>query len=263
MLLPAYWIDVFETTDARYSEIAREMMRSGNWMEPFYNGIKHFHKPPVTYWMTALGMEIFGVNGLGARFFAAVFSVLTLVFTRRTAYVLTGDKDRADASVLILASSILFLVVSRIVATDIYLTFFTVAALYYLFSQIYTAKEPKNAIMLALMLGLGFMTKGPIIFLFTLLPFFIVKIFRKDHRKVFSYKDIAAGVLVFLAVSLPWYIYVVMKNDGLFDYFIFKQTVDRVATNTFNRAEPIYFLPLIFLFTFMPYSCPRASWRAI
>ncbi len=59
------------------------MLASGNFLEPYYNGIKHFHKPPAPYWFNALGMQIFGVNGFGVRFFGSVAAILTLYVTRK------------------------------------------------------------------------------------------------------------------------------------------------------------------------------------
>lgn len=253
LIIPAYWLPVFESTDARYAEIAREMLASGNFMEPFYNGIKHFHKPPFTYWINATGMAIFGVNGLGARFFGILASVLILIYTRKTAYVLTKDNAAADRAVLILASSILFLVVSRIVATDIYLVLFTVMSLYHLFSQMHERKKTSNALFAGLFIGLGFLTKGPIIFLFTLLPYFTAKFFDRSHRNVFTYPQVIYGIAVFLMISLPWYMYVVSINDGLLEYFLKDQTVERVATDKFNRSKPFYYFFQVFFVTFIPW----------
>jgi len=253
LLLPAYWLPLFETTDARYAEIAREMLASGNFMEPYYNGIKHFHKPPFTYWINALGLYIFGINGFGARFFGAVAAVLILIFTRKTAFVLTDNKETADASLLVLASSILFLVVSRVVSTDIYLVLFTVLSLYFLFRQIYVRKSMSNALLFGLFVGLGFLNKGPVIFLFTILPFVTAKFFDRAHRKVFTFTEGFAAIAVFTAVSLPWYLYVVSINDGLLEYFLKVQTVDRVVTDKFSRSKPFYFFPVIFVGTFIPW----------
>lgn len=254
LLLPAYWLDIMETTDARYAEIGREMLRNRDYITPFYNGIKHFHKPPFTYWMTALGLDIFGVNGLGARFFPAVFSVLTLIYTRRMSFTLTGDRDKAQLSVLILASSLLFLIVSRVISTDIYLTFFTVAALYHLFEQIYGSKSFKNALWMGVFFGFGFLTKGPIIFLFTLLPFVVNCLLDRAHRRAFGWLDWVIMLGMFVVVALPWYIAVVLNNDGLLRYFLYDQTVERVAdAERFSRSQPFYFFPLIILGTFLPW----------
>jgi 4-amino-4-deoxy-L-arabinose transferase len=67
LLIPTYTLPLFETTEARYAEVAREMIETGNYLEPQFEGVKHFHKPPFAYWMMAVGMKIFGINGLGVR----------------------------------------------------------------------------------------------------------------------------------------------------------------------------------------------------
>lgn len=253
LLIPAYWLPLFETTDARYAEISREMLANHNFMVPFYNGIKHFHKPPFTYWMDAFGMYIFGINGLGARFFGAVASVLCLVFTRKTAFVLTGDRKVADNTVLILVSSVLFIIVSTIVSTDIYLELFTIAALYHMFKQIYGRKSMSNAVLTGVYLGLGFLTKGPVIFLFTLLPFVAAVFVDRAHRRAFSSIQWLVTFLAFAVIALPWYIYVVITEPGLLNYFLVVQTVDRVATNRFSRAKPFYYFFMVFFVTFLPW----------
>lgn len=256
VLLPANFVPVFETTEARYSEISWEMIYHNDFIEPRYNGVKHFHKPPLTYWLNAIGIKLFGANGFGVRFFGSLATVLTLLFTVKMAKLLKLGVSEQENTLYILMSSILFIAVSRIVSTDIYLTFFTSSSLYFLFRQIFYKKSSVNAYLFGLFLGLGFLTKGPIIFLFTLLPYFLNKIFSKEHRKNFSVRDIAGGFLVFLVVALPWYILVIIKNPELLNYFIKVQTVDRVVTNRFHRYQPFYFFILIFAGTFFPYIIP-------
>jgi 4-amino-4-deoxy-L-arabinose transferase len=53
-----------ETSEARYAEISREMYLNGDFLHPKLLGIYHYHKPPITYWITAIGYSIFGVNKL-------------------------------------------------------------------------------------------------------------------------------------------------------------------------------------------------------
>ena len=246
-------VPLFETTEARYAEISREMLVSGDYITPVFDGIKHFHKPPLSYWFIALGMKIFGINNFGARFFGIFFGVLSIFILFQMAKLFYDDiGDRINIS-LIYASSLLFLAILPIVSTDIYLTFFTSVSYYFLFKQIYGTKSKYNAYFYSIFLSLGFLDKGPIIFLFTLLPYFIAKFFDKNHRKVFSYKEILIGTAIFFLISLPWYIAVIMKNPKLLDYFLVAQVVDRVATNRFHRYKPFYYFFMVFFSSFLPY----------
>ena len=56
-----------DNTEARYAEIAREMLISGNWITPQLDGIKFWAKPPLSFWITAGTMSLFGVNEFAAR----------------------------------------------------------------------------------------------------------------------------------------------------------------------------------------------------
>jgi 4-amino-4-deoxy-L-arabinose transferase len=253
LLIGAASLPLFETTEGRYAEIAREMVVNNNYLEPTLNGIKHFHKPPFSYWGMAFGMKLFGINGFGVRFFGIVFAILAIIATYLTAQLLNKDYEFNFHSSIILSSSLLFLVCSRIVSTDIYLASFTMIALYFLFKQIFYNKSLTNAILYSFFLALGFLTKGPVIFVFTLLPYLICKCFLRDHRKVFNTKEILLALLCFLIVALPWYAYIVIKHPGLLSYFLEDQTLKRIATEKFHRNEPIYFFLFIFIVTFIPY----------
>ncbi len=46
LLAPSGAVSIIETTEARYAEIAREMIASGAYLAPRLTGILQFHKPP-------------------------------------------------------------------------------------------------------------------------------------------------------------------------------------------------------------------------
>jgi len=81
---------VCETTEARYAEVAREMLATGNFILPQENYLLHLTKPPFAYWSGALGMLLFGVNEFGVRegrlsavlllLFPLFFGILSLQF---------------------------------------------------------------------------------------------------------------------------------------------------------------------------------------
>ena len=135
LLLPCGLAPLVETTEARYSEIAREMLVSGNYLEPVFNGVKHFHKPPLAYWGVAAGMKIFGPNDFGARFIGIFFALLGVVYVYRLGALILQDKGKGIATAVIFATTLLFLGVARIASTEIYLTCFTVQAQFVSFTE--------------------------------------------------------------------------------------------------------------------------------
>ena len=40
---------LYESTEGRYAECARETLASGDWDDPILNGRPHWTKPPLTY----------------------------------------------------------------------------------------------------------------------------------------------------------------------------------------------------------------------
>ena len=53
--------------EPRYAAIAREMLTTGNYITPRLYGAPWFEKPPLMYWLAALGYKLFGFNETGAR----------------------------------------------------------------------------------------------------------------------------------------------------------------------------------------------------
>src|SRR5271167_2842987 len=49
-------------SEARYIELPRQMLATGDWLTPRINGVPYFEKPPLFYWMQASVMQFFG-NG--------------------------------------------------------------------------------------------------------------------------------------------------------------------------------------------------------
>ena len=84
-----------ETSEVRYAEISREMLITGDYLNPQLLGIFHFHKPPITYYITSLGYQIFGINEFGARFFLQVAVIIQLLFIYGLAQLLFKSKKIA------------------------------------------------------------------------------------------------------------------------------------------------------------------------
>ena len=66
--------------EPRYASIGREMARSGDWLTPRLDGTPWFEKPPLLYWMTALGHVARLPDEWAARLPVALASLAFLIF---------------------------------------------------------------------------------------------------------------------------------------------------------------------------------------
>lgn len=248
---------VIETSDARYAEISREMFESGDYIHPTLLGIKHYHKPPLTYYITALGYFIFGVNSFGARFFIQLSILIQIVFVYRISKLLFNDEKTALWSSLIYFSMPIILVSSRNLTTDAYLTTFIILSMYAWIKYRKTGWF-KYLYWFAVYTGLGFLSKGPLIFIVPVI-FIIAYNFVKSPKNKLGYHHALAGIL-FLAIAGSWFFILLYENTDLIKYFFWHHTIERFASDIFERGAPFWYyfavapvigLPWLFLLPFM------------
>ena len=231
-----------ESSEARYAEIAREMVISGDYITPTLLGIKHLHKPPVTYYITALGYKIFGINEFGARFFMQLCLVFQLFLVFKITLFLYKNEKIAFAASLIYFSFPITVISVRTLTTDAYLTTFILASIFFWLKYKIQLK-PYNLYLFYLFLGLIFETKGPVGFIIPVTFVSTYKIIKKDKIEINLHQFI--GFALFLLVAAFWYIAVIIKNNGLLDYFINNQIIERVSQNTFKRSKPFWYYILL------------------
>ncbi|HKK12697.1 MAG TPA: glycosyltransferase family 39 protein [Flavobacteriaceae bacterium] len=229
---------VIETSEARYAEISKEMLSNNDYLHPKLLEINHFHKPPVTYYITVLGYKIFGVDEFGARFFLQIAILIQLILIYHITFLLFKEKCLALTAVLIYFSLPLVLISSRNLTTDAYLNTFILTSVYL---WLYYKERGKLFLLYLYYLTLGviFETKGPVGLLFPVI--FII-----SHKIIFKEKiekniHQLFGILLFLVVSAAWYLALAIKNPNIIDYFINHQLKDRMLTNAFNRGKPFWF----------------------
>ena len=86
LALGVFWhgnssVGFFETSEARYAEVAREMTVTGDYLSPQIDYVYHFTKPPLAYWITAAGYHLLGATPFAARFFLGLAAALVLLLT--------------------------------------------------------------------------------------------------------------------------------------------------------------------------------------
>lgn len=246
----------FSTPDeARYVEIPREMVTSGDWVTPRLNGVKYFEKPPLLYWMQA------SVQSVGAspthegwmRFPTLMMAIIGLIatwaFARKTTNELTAHK-----SVWILATCVLYFAHSRLITIDMTLTSLIMMAFYSFYLAMNTTNPTHQRLYMygaSVTAALGVMAKG-IVVLALLGPVWVVWL--TLERAWSDLRYIPTSILLFLAIVVPWHVLCGLKNSDFWHKYFWVEHVMRYTTTVHARYQPIwYFIPITFV-GFLPWS---------
>ena len=258
-----------ESSEARYAEIGREMLTGQDWLHPRELGIQHFHKPPLTYWLTAAGLGLLGENAAGARALAVVAVLAQVLLVYGLGRLLfAGDRARALAAAVVYGTLPVVLISALNLTTDAYLATWELLAAYGILRYYHTGRRG-GLYLFWLGLGLAFLTKGPVGFV---LPLMVVVGFyfrRGQARRPFTRHHVL-GIMLFIGVGLSWYLYLAAENPAFVRYFLYEHTVERFANAaTFHRAKPWWFFLLLAPVTSLPWSAAlltqlvRTPWAAV
>jgi 4-amino-4-deoxy-L-arabinose transferase-like glycosyltransferase len=232
-LLGMFDYPLHDPTEARYAEIPRLIIETGNWiMPPFDYGVPFWGKPPLTFWMTAVSFEIFGYSEFAARLpvFLLALAVLWLIY--RFAKFLQGQ-DKAIFSTLVLTSTALFFIASGAVMTDMALCFCISLSMISFWQALHnpiSAQAKKWSYWFFVGLGLGLLVKGPVVGVLVLLPLMAWTILETQYLAVWQRIPWFKGTAVMLLIAVPWYIAAEINSPGFINYFLvgehFKRFVD-------------------------------------
>lgn len=225
---------LYETTEGRYAEAAREMVETGRYLVPTLDYQPHWTKPPLAYWGIATGIILFGQNEWGVRFMNSLTFFLTtlLVISLGT---LLWDKQTGIIAGLIYLSSPFPIFGANAVSTDTLLTFWEILAVFcYVKACRSEGSKTKTTWITAMwfVFGLGFLTKGPPSLL-PLLPLILWNYTRKNRVAFFK----GFGVPLFLLTGFSWFIVVCIQNPHLVAYFLKTEIVDRVSSTAVHNRE--------------------------
>jgi 4-amino-4-deoxy-L-arabinose transferase-like glycosyltransferase len=208
---------LFDKTEARYAEVAREMIVNHSWITPILEGKPFWAKPPLSSWAICVSYKIFGINDFSSRFPSMIFSILSLFFIFIFGLKMK-NKEFGILAVLVTLTSSVFYVLSDGVMTDPSLLFSITLAMTSFFVFIKTYKKIW-AYMFFLGLGLSALAKGPIGIIFIICPIFIWLILFKELKNILKNIPIISGSILFLLIAVPWYVLAEIKTPGFLSYF--------------------------------------------
>ncbi|POY39033.1 phospholipid carrier-dependent glycosyltransferase [Solitalea longa] len=240
---------------AKNAQCAREMYERNNFIVPVFNNELRTDKPPLHLFFMMLGYKLFGVTPFSARFFSALFGVLTIASIYLFAKRFIGIRA-AFLTALVLLASMNFTLEFHWSVPDPYLIFFLTSALFSVLTYLQT-NEKTFLWLFYVCLGVGTIAKGPVAIA---LPGLIVIIYlitqkRLTLKTLFVQLQPFLGLFIVTTIALPWYWLVHRATNGAWTYgFFMEHNLQRFSTKKEGHGGS-YLLTLAYiLIGLLPFS---------
>jgi 4-amino-4-deoxy-L-arabinose transferase-like glycosyltransferase len=282
-------IGLVDETEPLFAEAARQMVVTGDWITPYFNEATRFDKPPLVYWLMAIAYHTVGVNEWSVRFPSALAITGLMGLSFYTLYQFGFPRPReasanppqpAEAiesqsskfgvawysrwlSALIGSAAIglnpqTFLW-SRTGVSDMLLSGCMGAALLSFFCAYAQPEKPTVQARwywaFYVLSALAVLTKGPVGIVLPGLIILVFLLYVGNWRSVLREMNWVWGGLVFLLITLPWYIAVIWFNGSAFtDSFFGYHNIERFTSVVNNHWAPWYFYFIVVPVSFLPWS---------
>lgn len=256
LLFYTFWLGsypFFTPDEGRYSEVAREMLATGDFITPRVNGVAFLDKPVLYYWLQALALYFFGVSEWAVRIFPSLFGIFGITMTYICGRKLF-DRRSAFLSAIILASAPLYFCSAHYANLDLEVAVLISSALLCFITAMKSARPTTLLILAYVFAGLACLTKGMIGIAFPMIIIGTWILVQWRWRTLLNMLLIP-GLAIVVAINLPWYYLVQQANPEFLHYFFVTQQVTRFLSHaTFNNVMPIWFYAPVVLFGFFPWT---------
>ena len=239
--VPTFW----DPDEAHYAQTAREMMATGDWWAPYFNEEPFYDKPVLFHQLQGLAMLVLGPTELAARTVPALASLaligLTAWFGARTV-----SRDVGITAGLLLAASPGIFGLSRYAILD---TLFTAAMFGGAAALAVAALCDRPSLQWAgyVAIGIGVLVKGPVALIVCGLTLMIAAILSADARRRLLALHWGFGLLLAIALALPWFVYMVMRfGDAFVNVYLFEENLRLFAGRRFgNQPRPWFYFQIL------------------
>ena len=253
LLWGSWLLPVTDPVESNYALTAKEMVQSGNWMSPQIYGTYWYDKPIMVYWLLSISYSLLGFTDLASRLPSVICGALSVTLLIR--YVVRIQKDNVIAtwSGLMLSLSLEFWVISHAIITDSILLLFTIPTMLSAYIGV-TENNKKHLLIAYAAAGLACLTKGPV---GLVLPGFLLLLWclsmksGKMALRLFPWQ----GILIFLAVTLPWYLgmYMIHGSDFI-DQFLGLHNFVRATSSEHPKDNHWYYYLVLLPAALLPWT---------
>lgn len=248
-------VHLLDWDEANFAELAREMIVSGNYMQPQMNFLPFYEKPPLFIWLQVWSMKLFGVNEFAARFpnaMTGIIVLITLFYIGRKHF----SERMAWLWVLCFGASIAPHFYFKTGLIDPLFNYFIFLAIYffgYLFLKNELKINLKYSILSALFTALAVMTKGPVALILIVgslgLGWMLLK-----FKQLKNIGYIIPWLIVSISLSSLWFVYeTYLHGDTYMNEFITYQ-IRLFQTEDAKHGGTILFHPIALILGCFPAS---------
>ena len=231
--------------EPRYTRVAVEMHRAGDWVTPTLQGEPWLEKTPLFYWLAGAGFAVLGETETAARLPAVLAALLLVGMT-----VLAGTRLHSPAAGLhggfVAGTSLLMFAYGRAASMDMLLAATVTAAIVLAGLRMLGLAERWAIPAAAAFAGLATLAKGP---LGLLLPVLVLGAYILATREWRWLREFLSpwAIAAFVVVAAPWYVAILLDQGRHFlDVFILGHNIQRFTSTVHNHPGPFwYYLPLL------------------
>ena len=240
-------IPLFDLDEGAFSEATREMLLRGDFISPYLNGVPRFDKPVFIHWLQAASVTLFGFSEFALRLPSALAASLWVAAVYAFLRTLKAERIALFAAIA-MATSLEIPIIAKAATADAVLNLFITCAMLAAYLFHHTRRRPWLYASFLLM-GLGFLTKGPVAVVIPAATTFMFYVSKKEVRAWLSSAFNPIGIAIFLAVALPWYIAQYLhQGEAFIDGFFLKHNIDRFQDAMEGHSgNVLYYFPVVLL----------------
>ena len=263
-------------SEARYIEIPRQILATGDWLTPHINGVPYFEKPPLFYWMQATAMALFGADEWAGRIVTALLSTLTCLITYATGRMLYG-RGTGLLAAGVLATSLMGYGLAHVAMLDVPVTLFITACL----ACFLAAQKPPSLtlprkrergclvpsprqggglgrghfyLLMYAASALAMLSKGLI---GIVIPGMVIGMWiaLTKQWRILREAQLFVGLILFLLIAAPWHILMAQHHSDFLSFYFIHEHFTRYLTDEHKRTAPWWFFIAITPVGLLPWTC--------
>ena len=214
---------LMDDVDAAHAQLARNMLRSHDWVIPQLDGVPYMEKAPLPYWLIAFSYLVFGVHDWAARIPFALGAILLCWVSARYGRWAFGERAGFYSGV-VLATCVGLFLFTRILIPDVLLTLCVCVAFWSLQRALnedgMETHPARWAALLAVSLAVGVMLKGLIALVVPVGGALLYLAFTRQLFSRASWRRLHpwSGLLIFMAIAAPWHVLATLRMPPYFDF---------------------------------------------